>query len=229
MNRATPLVIAIDGPAASGKSSTAAAVAARTGLVHVDSGAWYRALTWLAVRTGADRPGAIVAAAEAAHLAGTVRDGTLLLRANDAILDQQLRAPDVTARVSGVAALPEIRKWVDDRLRAAVSALDGAVVDGRDIGTVVFPAAPLKIFLTASPSARAQRRLVQLGSASPRAEVEREAARLGERDRRDAARAVAPLRPAADAVVIDTTALTFEEQVAEIMALLRARGLLGRA
>jgi len=227
MTAAKPVVVAIDGPAASGKSTTAAAVAARAGLVHIDSGAWYRALTWLAVTHSADTPAAILRAAASAGLSGTPVDGALLLVANGTTLDAELRRPDVTARVSGVAAEPAVRDWVNGRLRGAVAALGGAIIDGRDIGTVVFPDAALKVFLTASPLVRARRRLEQGGGPVSPEELDREAARLGERDRLDAARPVAPLRPAADAVVIDTSALSFGEQVARILELMAERRLLG--
>ncbi len=223
-----PVVIAIDGPAASGKSTTAAAVAARTGLVHIDSGSWYRALTWLAATRSAITPAEVLRAAGAVRLRGTTVDGAMLLEADGVRLDAELRRPDVTGRVSAVAAWPDVRDWVNARLHEVVQSLPGAVIDGRDIGTVVFPAAPLKVFLTASPLARARRRLEQRGGTVNPEELDREAARLGERDRLDAARPVAPLRAADDAVVIDTTDLAFGEQVERILALVHERGLLDR-
>ncbi len=226
MTARAPVVIAIDGPAASGKSTTAAAVATRAGMVHIDSGAWYRALTWLAVTRAAETPAAILRAARAAGLAGTPVDGALLLVANGTTLDEELRRSDVTARVSGVAAEPEVREWINARLRGAVASLGGAIVDGRDIGTVVFPDAALKVYLTASPLVRARRRLEQQGGPVSPEELDREAARLSERDRLDQARPVAPLRPAADAVVIDTSALSFPQQVEQILALMSLRRLL---
>jgi CMP/dCMP kinase len=135
-----------------------------------------------------------------------------------------IRSERVTAAVSAVAALPEVRRWVNARQReAAESHPAGVVVDGRDIGTVVFPDARLKIFLTATPEARARRRLVQRGDDPSAAAVAREAALLAARDRADATRPVAPLRPAPDAVELDTTTLSLDEQVARVVALARAR------
>ena len=221
-----PHVIAIDGPAASGKSSTAAAVADHLGLVHIDSGALYRAVTWLTLRDGLDGARAIVTAAELAPLTLEKVGNALVVRAGARDIDAEIRVPSVTGRVSAVSAIPEVREWVNKRLRAAVAASGGAVVDGRDIGTVVFPEAPLKVFLTATAEARAERRLRQQGDAAAPAEVAREAGRLEERDRRDASRLAAPMRRAVDAVVVDTSTATFEEQVARIVALAAARGLL---
>ncbi|HEY3935497.1 MAG TPA: (d)CMP kinase [Gemmatimonadales bacterium] len=218
----TPGVLAIDGPAASGKSSTAAAVARQLGWVHIDSGALYRALTWVAVRRELSSPGPIIAAAEAAHIGlRPVQRGFEVQIDGVADVETALRAADVDTRVSGVAAMPVIRNWVDARLRDAVERFGPAVVDGRDIGTAVFPDAPIKIFLTASAAARAERRLRQLhGSVDPLL-LAAETARLAERDRLDATRPVAPLRQAADAIVVDTTALTLDQQVARIIALAR--------
>src|SRR5258707_426767 len=159
-------VIAIDGPAASGKSSTAGLVAERLGWAHLDSGALYRALT--------------------------------------------------------LAALPEVRTWVITQQRQAVEGME-VVVDGRDIGTVVFPEAPLKIFLTATPDERARRRLSQRGQAVDGDLMRRESQELAARDAADSTRAIAPLKPAPDAVLLDTTTLTLEQQVTGVVEL--ARGL----
>jgi cytidylate kinase len=210
-------LIAIDGPAASGKSSTAAAVAHSLGWIHVDSGALYRTLTWLAVVQQLDEPAAIIAAADAAKVT-LVRDGTTLeVRLAGREVESAIRSEAVTARVSEVAAIPAVRDWVNHRLRAAVREWGGGVMDGRDIGTAVFPDAPLKVFLTATPEARARRRLRQGGVEGDPAAIAAEAARLAERDRLDAGRAVAPLRRAEDAKLLDTTEMTFEDQVAVIL------------
>jgi cytidylate kinase len=137
-----------------------------------------------------------------------------------------LRTAAVNARVSAVSALPEVRAWVNQRLREAVS-VPGVgpvvVLDGRDIGSIVFPDAPLKVFLTASPEARAERRLRQQGAAPTPERIARVAGELAERDRQDRVREVAPLRQAEDAVLLDTTSLGFEEQVRAIVALARSR------
>jgi cytidylate kinase len=127
--------------------------------------------------------------------------------------EDALRSAEVTATVSAIAAIPVVREWVNSRLRAMVRAGQDVVVDGRDIGTVVFPEADLKIFLTASPEARAGRRISQRGVAIQPGHLDAETAALAARDHADSTREVAPLRPAADAVHLDTTAMDFAEQV----------------
>lgn len=218
-------MIAIDGPAASGKSSTAAAVARQLGLLHVDSGSLYRALTWIAIRDGLTEPEAICAAADSARLALHRVGDALAVRADGREIETEIRSPAVTSAVSWVAAMPAVRTWVNRRLRAAVEDEGGGVMDGRDIGTVVFPDARLKVFLTATPEARARRRLLQEGREPAAEAVAAEASQLAERDRLDASRDVAPLRQAADALLLDTTALDFATQVRQIVAWAQARGL----
>ena len=141
-------------------------------------------------------------------------------------VDAEIRGARVTSSVSAVSAVPVVREWVNTHLRAMVRAGRDVVVDGRDIGTVVFPDADLKIFLTASPETRAGRRVIQRGLPPEPARLEAEATALAARDQADSTRAVAPLRPADDAVPIDTTELTFAEQVGKIVAL--ARPIFGR-
>lgn len=218
-------VIAIDGPAASGKSSTARAVAARLGLVHLDSGALYRTAAWLSLREGIADPDALARAAAGAGIALVPAGTTLAVTVAGEPAEPAIRAPEVTARVSAVAAMPPVRRWVDGVLRRAVAEHGGAVLDGRDIGTVVFPDAALKVFLTATPVARARRRLLQDGLGTEEPGLGEEAGRLAERDRLDAGRPVAPLRKAADALELDTTELGFADQVAAIVAWARDRGL----
>jgi len=144
-------------------------------------------------------------------------------------VEEAIRSDRVTRHVSTLAAIPDVRTWVNTRQRQAVEALEvgggsgGVVVDGRDIGTVVFPEAPLKIFLTATSDERARRRLSQRGEAVDVELVRRESQALAARDAADSNRRIAPLKPATDAVLLDTTALTLEEQVARVVEL--ARGL----
>ena len=226
-------VIAIDGPAASGKSSTAALLARRLGWAHLDSGALYRALTLVAVDDDGERGAGggtgwsaqrILARAESLPVRLVLVDDVFRPEVAGAAVEDAIREPRVTQHVSAIAALPEIRAWVNQRQRAAVAAhRSGVVVDGRDIGTVVFPDAPLKVFLTAAPDERARRRLTQAGSAPDPERVRRESAVLAARDAADAGRAVAPLRAADDAVRLDTTALTLADQVDRIAALARQR------
>ncbi len=214
------LVIAIDGPAASGKSSTAKWVADRLAIRHVDSGALYRALT-AATLAGGPAPDMWT---EPVLLAQTSRvalepEG----RAFAPLIDgepagERIRSPEVTRHVSTIAAMPGVRAWVNAQVRAAADRHD-VVVDGRDMGTAVFPDAPLKIFLVADPWERARRRLIQRMERAPTdEEVAEETDRLVQRDARDATQTVA----ARDAVVLDTTYLTQEEQVERIVALARA-------
>jgi cytidylate kinase len=229
----TPRVIAIDGPAASGKSSTASLVARRLGWAHLDSGALYRALTLAALdHLGKEGGGArdgwsaqrILALAQELPVRLVLVESAFRPEIAGVDVESAIRSARVTAQVSAVAAIPEVRAWVNARQREAVAAHpSGVVVDGRDIGTVVFPDAPLKVFLTATPTERARRRLAQRGDAGAAAALERESRMLEARDRADASRPVAPLRAAADAVVLDSTRLSLEEQVSQVVALARAR------
>jgi len=225
-------VIAIDGPAASGKSSTAGLVAGRLGWAHLDSGALYRALTLAALDNlgeGGRRKGEEWAAQHVVDLA--VRLPVRLVLAADtfrpevagADVADAIRGERVTRYVSMLAALPEVRTWVNTQQRLAVQARGdrGVVVDGRDIGTIVFPEAPLKIFLTATPDERARRRLFQRGEAVDLELVREESKALAARDAADSNRRIAPLKPAPDAVLLDTTALTLEQQVARVVELAR--------
>jgi len=218
-------VVAIDGPAGSGKSTTARAVAKALGFVHLDSGALYRAVTLCALE-GLGRPadawtgGDVVAAARTGNLTVRIAGGALDVRLGSHPAEPAIRSDAVTAEVSRVAAMPEVRDYVNDLLRATARE-GGVVMDGRDIGTVVFPDAEVKVFLVADPAERARRRLLEKGKAPTPEAVREEAAALTTRDRRDSTRAVAPLSQAAGAVALDTTGLTFEEQVARVVDLVR--------
>jgi cytidylate kinase len=226
-------VIAIDGPSASGKSTTARAVAEALGFAHLDSGSLYRGVTLVAIREAARReraggdpltvvgPEAILRAAEDRGLMLQPDGAGFAAYLEGEPVDQIIRDADVTARVSAVSAVPVIREWINSRLRAMVRTGRDVVVDGRDIGTVVFPDAELKIFLTATPEARAGRRINQRGNPVDPTGVEAEAAALAARDQADSTRAVAPLKAAPDAVPLDTTAMAFPEQVRFIVELAR--------
>ncbi len=223
-------VIAIDGPAASGKSSTSQAVARRLRWAHLDSGALYRALTLAALDRQGEAAGAewsaprLVALAEDLPVRLVLVGDTFRPEVSGVDVEQAIRGERVTARVSELAAIPEVRRWVNVQQReAALRHPGGVVVDGRDIGTVVFPDAPLKVFLTATPLERARRRLSQRGEPIDPERLRREAEALAARDEADATRAVAPLRAAADAVLLDTTGLSLADQVDRVVALARAR------
>lgn len=224
-------IIAIDGPAASGKSTTARTVARALGFAHLDSGALYRGVTLVAIRDLGAAPGQ---ALDANRLLRSAEQRGLRLLFDGMgyapylggePVDEAVRTPEVTALVSPVSALPEVREWVNQQLRALAGAGQSVVVDGRDIGTVVFPDAALKVYLTASPATRAERRLRQRGQGVDPAELRRETAALAARDEADSRRAVAPLRMAPDAVAVDGTSLDFDQQVARIVALARERGM----
>lgn len=221
-------VVAIDGPSASGKSTTAALVAERLGLIHVDTGALYRALAWVSLEEGTEEPDRVLLGAVRADLSLDPIAGALVVRAGGRSIEEALRTPEVSAGASRVAGHPELRDWVNRQVRSGVEAAGGGVLDGRDIGSVVFPDAALKVFLTATPAARALRRLRQGGAPVDPERLAAETGALAERDHRDEQRAVAPLRRAEDAVLIDTTALSLAEQVERIVALARERGLPAR-
>lgn len=214
-------VIAIDGPSGSGKSTTARAVAERLGLAHLDSGALYRAVTLAALDTDCPLNGQrLVAMARALPVRFVLSDRGFRPEIAGTDVSELIRSDRVTAHVSAVSAIPEIREWVNAQLREAVRHHPrGAVTDGRDIGTVVFPDAALKIFLIADPDVRARRRLVQDGIRPDAGRVATTARELARRDAADSSRAAAPLAQARDAVVVDTTNLSFEEQVEHIVGL----------
>ena len=213
-----PAVIAIDGPAASGKSSTAHWVAERLGFRHIDSGALYRAATAAAMRrepAGGWTEEFVLAASADVRL---IPNSTSFVAAiGGEAIDAEIRDAGVTQHVSLVAKMPRVRAWVNDVVRQTAREGD-VVVDGRDIGTVVFPDADLKVFLVADPWERARRRLTQRLERSPTDdEIAEETERLVQRDSRDATQTV----QASDAVLIDTTYLTQEEQVERIVTLAR--------
>lgn len=220
------MIIAIDGPAGSGKSTTARAVARRLGFHHLESGAFYRALTYAALRAGlpVERwPELEASALDALNVHARPADGAFRLFVGEEDVTEFLRSPEVTAHVSQMARVPAVREWLLSQLREAGRKTD-LVCDGRDMGTVVFPEAELKIFLTASPETRARRRLAEQGVTDPDpAELAAEVERLLTRDRLDTEREVAPLRRAADAVLLDTTALDFEAQVEAVVRLAESR------
>lgn len=220
MSGRTRTVIAIDGPAASGKSSTAQWVAERLAFRHVDSGSLYRGLTGAMLRTGTPAEewsgASVVAQGPRVGLRPEATSFAVLLDGEPA--DEELRGSRVTELVSLVARMPEVRTWVNERVREAAQ-LHDVVVDGRDMGTAVFPDASLKVFLIADPWERARRRLVQrLGRRPTDSEIAEETDQIVKRDSRDATQTV----QAGDAVLLDTTYLTQEEQVERIVALARA-------
>jgi CMP/dCMP kinase len=229
-----PLIVAIDGPAGAGKSTVARALAQRFGLLNLESGAMYRAFALKALAAGVATGDA--AALDALAHATQVRlepglDGNRVLLDN-ADVTSQLRTPQITAAASEISVHPPIRRWLV-RLQQALGAQGNVVMEGRDIGTVVFPHAPVKIFLDASPEKRGERRyeqnrggdqdVQQTGTTAVATQLPTKVLEeIRERDRRDRTRADSPLRPAADATIIDSTDLTLEQVIERAATLVEA-------
>ncbi len=216
------VIVAIDGPAGTGKSSTSKAVAAALGLRYLDTGAQYRAITWWMITNGVDTADAAAIATASdkpAIVSGTDPAGpTITVDGED--VSAPIRTPEVSARVSAVSAVPEVRTRITGLQQAIAAAAEtGIVVEGRDIGTTVLPDADLKIFLTASAEARAARRAGELKGA----DVEATRQALVKRDAADSGRATSPLAMAADAVEVDTTELTLQQVVDRVVALVEER------
>ena len=213
-------VVAIDGPAASGKSTTARLAAERLGFVYLDTGAMYRAITWKAGREGVapEDVAALARLAESTRL--ELEDDRIRVDGDD--VTDAIRAPEISRRVSDIAKVPAVRRAMVT-LQRQVAARGSCVVEGRDIGTVVFPDAALKVFLVASLPERARRRARELavqGVEQPVPEIETE---IRERDAIDSGRADSPLTRAPDAVDLDTTGMTIEEQVEAVVRLVQDR------
>lgn len=219
-----PLVVAIDGPAGAGKSAAARALAVRLGIPYLDTGAMYRAVAVAARRAGVrfplDEAGrervAAIAAAIDIEFRGDQTAPRVLLDGDD--ITDELRQPEISQLSSVVSAIPGVRRAMVARQRELVSRT-GGVVEGRDIGTVVFPQARVKVFLTASPETRARRRFEELRGRSVAVEWDAVVAEQRQRDLRDSSRTDSPLRPAADAVIVDTSAMTLAEVVDALAAL----------
>jgi CMP/dCMP kinase len=215
------MIVAIDGPAGAGKSTVAARLAARFGLLNLETGAMYRAFALKAIEHGVDTADATalqkLAADTVIRLEPTPSGNRVLLDGND--VTGRVRESAITQAASQVSVHPPIRQWMVD-LQRKLGERGGVVMEGRDIGTVVFPDADIKIFLDASPEARSERRYEQSGrAASPEAILQE----IRDRDDRDRNRAQSPLKPAPDAMVIDSTHLTLDEVVSRIELLITAR------
>lgn len=215
-----PYVIAIDGPSGTGKSSTAKAVARELAIDYLDTGAMYRGVSLAARRAG-------IAPGEAVPLATLARGlsflfpepGRVLLSGED--VSREIRSPEVSGRVSADCAVPAVRE-VLVQLQRDYAAGRSCVLDGRDIGTVVFPDARFKFYVECAPEVRAARRVAELQALGLPADPAEVLANLLERDHQDSTRATAPLRRASDAILIDTSSLDFDEQVARILERVRA-------
>jgi cytidylate kinase len=205
-------VIAIDGPAGSGKSTVAKALASRLGLEYLDTGAMYRSVTFAALRRGIDPADAEVVGRVASDVTIDLRPDGVTVDGVDATIE--IRGPEVSRAVSIVAANPIVRSEMVRRQREWVAVRGGGVLEGRDIGTVVFPDAELKVYLTADPEVRAQRRSKEVTDL----DYETVAADLARRDALDQGREVSPLAEAEDAFLLDTTGLAVDEIIDVIAA-----------
>jgi len=209
-------IVAIDGPAGAGKSTVARALAHRMGVQYLDTGAMYRAVTWLALRSGCDLSDD--------QAVGEVAERCVLyVGLDDVVVDghdvtQEIRQSEVTKAVSIVAANPRVRTEMRRRQRQWGEARGGGVIEGRDIGTVVFPDAIAKLFLTANPRVRAERRVAEVGG-----DVDEIEAQIVERDRLDSTRSDSPLAESSDAIVIDTSDKSVGEVVDELVRLVEDR------
>ena len=206
-----PVIIAIDGPAGAGKSTVARRVAAELGIDYLDTGALYRAVTFGVLSREIDP-------SDAESVIGVCRDLELNIGVDRIVVDgvdatSVIRGPEVTSAVSAVAATPAVRQFLVELQRAWIRERGSGVVEGRDITTVVLPDADLKLFVTASPRVRAERRVAESGG-----DVDAVEAAIAERDRRDETREASPLSISSDAVVIDTSEMSIDDVVADVLA-----------
>ncbi len=218
-----PLNIAIDGPVGAGKSSVSDEVARRLNILHLDTGAMYRAAGLYALRQGVslEDEQAVTAAVAQAQIAVRYQDGAQRTLLNGEDVTGLIRTPEVSDAASDVSKYPSVRTRLVEAQRALARTMP-MLVDGRDIGTVVLADAPVKVYLTASPEARATRRMLQYEAEGQSQPFEKVLKAVNERDYQDMTRKTDPLRQAKDAVVVDSSNLTFEETVERILALVRA-------
>jgi cytidylate kinase len=216
----TALVVAMDGPSGSGKSSASRGVARALGLRYLDTGAMYRAITWWMLERGVDvaDPDAIAGRAAEPVLTIATDPDAPGVTVDGVDVSAAIRTREVTSSVSAVSAVPEVRRRLVGEQRAIIGEGD-IVVEGRDIGTVVAPGAPVKVYLTASPEARARRRTAELTGTT----VETQQAEMARRDTLDSTRKADPLVMAADATELDTTELNLDEVVSEVLRLVKER------
>lgn len=212
------LNVAIDGPAGAGKSTIAKAIAARRGMLYLDTGALYRAIGLFVLRSGTDTQDAkaVSELLPQIKLELVFADGAQHVMLCGEDVSDEIRTPPVAMAASNVSAIPAVRSFLLSLQRDIASEND-CLMDGRDIGTVILPNADIKIFLTASPEERARRRLKDLAEKGIEADFDAVVADIKRRDENDSSRAIAPLKPADDAVIVDTTTMSFE-QVVELIS-----------
>ena len=217
--------VAIDGPSGAGKSSISKTVAKELGYIYIDTGAMYRTLAYKALKLGIDINGDSIAVEH--MLSDTVvdirhcDDGQHMF-ADGEDVTAYIRTPEVSMGASDIAKIPFVRQWLLDLQRSFANS-NNCIMDGRDIGTVVLPDAKVKIFLTASPEARAERRLAELREKGSDISFEQVLEDMKKRDENDASRSCAPLKQADDAVLVDTSELDFEQSVAAVKAVIRQK------
>ncbi len=215
--------VAIDGPAGAGKSSIARAAAKKLGFIYVDTGALYRAVGVYGLRNGIDNKNAEAVAGMLPHISvelkfqGDVQHVYL----NGEDVSEEIRTPPASMAASDVSAVPAVRQFLFD-LQRDIAAKNDCIMDGRDIGTVVLPDAQVKIFLTASPEARAMRRYKELQEKGAKDTYEEVLADLLQRDYNDSHRAVAPLKPAEDSITVDNSGLSLEDSTEQVLSVIRA-------
>jgi len=211
-------IVAIDGPAGAGKSSVAKEVARRLNFAFLDSGAMYRATTWNAMQKGVDLANkeSLIESTRNMKLEFGENNGELFVRVDNENIAALIRSPEVTENIKRLDAIPEVRQHLA-RLQRHFAARRPTVAEGRDMGTVVFPAARCKIYLDASPAERARRRAAQLARTGTAQTLEEIQKAIERRDQNDMTRAVSPLRQAADAIVLDTTGMSFDQVVDAIV------------
>lgn len=215
--------VAIDGPAGAGKSSIARAAAKELGFIYVDTGALYRAVGVYGLRNGIDNKNADAVAGMLPNISVELKfqDGVQHVYLNGEDVSEEIRTPPASMAASDVSAVPAVRQFLFD-LQRDIAEKNDCIMDGRDIGTVVLPNAQVKIFLTASPEARAMRRYKELQEKGAKDTYEEVLSDLLQRDYNDSHRAVAPLKPAEDSITVDNSGLSLEDSIEQVLSVIRA-------